>query len=71
MRTTPLLFTALGCVRLEVDDQEWAFFTEGFEADALDEVRDALRTRLESLDLAAFGVHEMAVRVRLAVVGEG
>ena len=58
-------YTELGAVRLEVDSEEWAFFSEGFDGQALDPVREALHPRLQSLTVTCHGVHELAVRMRL------
>ncbi len=61
---------ALGAVRLEFeeldDGPELTLFTEGFPAQAVGSVRHALGEHLHSFLIEAYGVHELAVRLRVA-----
>jgi len=58
---------ALAGLRLEEEEGGILIvFSEGFEADALDRVRASLGDALVALRVEAFGVHEVAVRMRLA-----
>lgn len=47
--------------RLEFEDDQIVIFSEGFDASAVDQVRQRLGTRLTALRFEAAGVHEMAV----------
>lgn len=66
LETLRQVFLALAGLRLEVDGSEWAIFTEGFDAIALDTARAQLGPRLLGLRLQCQGVHELAVRMELA-----
>ncbi len=60
-------YAALSGLRLEEEDGGvLVIFSEGFGAEALTEVRELLGDRIEDLRIEAFGVHELAVRLRLA-----
>ena len=57
----------LGGHRIEfVEDEGITVFTAGFTAEQLDAVRSLLGNRLRGLEVAAHGVHELAVVLRPA-----
>lgn len=64
-------FVLLDGRRLERDDEAWTILGESFPAEALDQARALLADRLEALTLAAHGVHELAVHLRLRPADEG
>ena len=58
------VFACLRGLRLEFEEDQITVFSEGFPADEMDTVRELMASRLTALDIEAFGVHEVAVRLR-------
>jgi len=59
-------FVLLDGRRMDRDDEAWTIYGESFSAEALDQARELLAGRLLALQLAAHGVHELAVHLVLA-----
>ncbi len=60
-------YTCLGGHRLEFEEGVGiSIFSEGFPAERLEALREHLGNRLLGLEVAAFGVHELAVHLRLS-----
>ncbi len=65
LETLRRAYTRLAGHRIEFDDEEGiTVFSAGFPAEHLDDVRRMLGSRLAGLEVAAFGVHELAVHLR-------
>lgn len=60
------VFVLLGGQRLELEEDEWVVFGDGFAAEVIDEVRAVLGDRLLRCAIAPHGVHELATHLALA-----
>ena len=59
------LMLALHAERLDFDEGELLFASQGLPAAALDEARALLGPRLASMELSPEGVHEIGIRLRV------